>query len=134
MITLSRSVLNFPVKNAPAIALFGASANLAMVIAAFATVQFALMVTCAVNVCLFTLIAYLAHRYMMLHTNISPVYVDRPSTPVTMDNYTVISERATMLDPYPSQLSSSMVIPGLQQIAQTGPTNSRAEVEITEKP
>ena len=120
MISSTRSVLNFAINNAPVIALFGASANLAMVIATFATHQFALMVTCSVNVCLFTLIAYLAHRYMVLHTNITPVIAK--------------SKIAIMPDPPSSQLSSSMVIPGLQQIAQTGPTNSRAEVEITEKP
>lgn len=134
MITFSRSVLNFAINNAPVIALFGASANLAMVIATLATQQFALMVTCSVNVCLFTLIAYLAHRYMVLHTNITPVDAHEPLTPVTMNNYNVRSEREIMPDSQPSQLSSSMLIPGLQQIAQTGPTNNPAEVEVTEKP
>ena len=120
MINFSRSVLNFAINNAPVIALFGATANLAMVIATLATHQFAIMVTCSVNVCLFTLIAYLAHRYMVLHTDITPV-IEKSKIAITSD-------------PQPSQLSSSMVIPGLQQIAQTRPTNSPAEVEVTEKP
>lgn len=134
MISSPRSVLHFPVKHATAVALFGAATNLSMVIAAIAIQQFALMAICAVNVCMFTLGAYLAHRYMVLQVNITPGYAYGPLTSVTLDSYTVTSERAITPVPQSSLLSSSMVAPALQHTAQAGPVNSPAHVDVTAKP
>ena len=130
------SILHFPLRHSTTTMLFGAATNLSMVIAAIAIQQFALMAICALNICLFTLGAYLAHKYTVLQLNVTPVHAYGPLTTVTVDSYSVTNERIPTPAPTaaPLLLSSSMVAPLLQQAAQTGPANNPATSEVIAKP
>jgi hypothetical protein len=124
MINPTRGLLSFPVRHATATMLFGAATNLAIIVAGIAIKHFALIATGAVNLSLFLLAAYFAHKYMVLQISITAVqpYSYGPVNSVTLDAYSVTHERIPTPAPAPTILSASMTAPALQQIAQ-GPSN-----------
>jgi hypothetical protein len=122
MINPTRNLLSFPVRHATGIMLFGAATNIAIIISGIAIRHFALVATGVVNLSLFLLAAYFAHKYMVLQITLTPVqpYTYGPVNSVTLDAYSVTHERIPT--PAPPLLTASMAAPALQQIAQ-GPSS-----------
>ena len=132
MVQPLRSVVNFPMNTVTAIVLFAAASNLTLMVAAIAIQHFALFAMGAINVTLLLLAAYHSRKYIVLQINITPVYAHGPLSSITLDGYTITSERAQT--PSVTNLSASMIAPSLLQTAQTGPANNPAHVDVIARP
>lgn len=128
MIPPTRATVMFPINSVTAITLFGAATNITLIVSAIAIRHFSLMLTAAINLSVLLMAAYFSRKYIVLQINLTPVYGYGPLTSVTLDNYTVTSERAPT--PVVSTLSSSMVAPIAQQAAQTGPASNPATASV----
>jgi len=123
MIPPIRSILNFPMRPATTITLFGAAVNLSLVVTAIAIPRLSLLAAALINTSIFLIAAYYSRKYTFLQINFTttpPAYGPYPS--FTLDGYTVTNERP--VTPFPNTLSASMVAPALQLVPQASLVNN----------